>query len=281
MIISKAKIELKKYKMELRARIKAWDALTQEAHLKGISFNVDNVFQLMTVMLWIFVGWAPTAQTMFMANLSSADPVYDEAGPSYDSGILSEVHDHDHYQDVVCKHHEEHEMHDDVQPNYVVDSHANYTSDSNMISPFYVSLLMEVVPVVQLSIVFCSKMDAYMMSQDLIKMKEEALKKQTTASRPIKALMVHPPNTPATLVHRVLPTKRLTKGERGFKQTKECYLAEVIPFFKTLKEHFKGIQKALTKEIKEMKDIFEELETEVDQNVVNRKHDEIERKNLL
>ncbi|GJX92908.1 hypothetical protein Tco_0347494 [Tanacetum coccineum] len=30
-----------------------------------------------------------------------------------------------------------------------------------------------------------------------------------------------------------------------------------------------------------MKDIFEELEAEVDQNVVNRKHDEIERKNLL
>ncbi|GJS39091.1 retrovirus-related pol polyprotein from transposon TNT 1-94 [Tanacetum coccineum] len=58
-------------------------------------------------------------------------------------------------------------------------------------------------------------------------------------------------------------------------------LTEVIPFFKTLKEHFEGIQKALTKEIKEMKDIFEELEAEVDQNVVNRKHDEIERKNLL
>ncbi|GJV57097.1 mitogen-activated kinase [Tanacetum coccineum] len=35
--------------------------------------------------------------------------------------------------DAVCEHHEEHEMHDDVQPNYVVDSHANYTSDSNMI----------------------------------------------------------------------------------------------------------------------------------------------------
>ncbi|GJW01034.1 hypothetical protein Tco_1556285 [Tanacetum coccineum] len=84
-------------------------------------------------------------------------------------------------------------------------------------------------------------------SQDLIKMKEEALKKQTTTSRPIKALTVYPPNTPATLIPRVLPTK---------------------------------IQ-ALTKEIKEMKDIFEELEAEVDQNVVNRKHDEIEQKNLL
>ncbi|GKD59043.1 hypothetical protein Tco_1296552 [Tanacetum coccineum] len=62
-------------------------------------------------------------------------------------------------------------------------------------------------------------------------MKVEALKEQTTASRPIKALTVYPPNTPAMLVPRVLPTKK--------------------------------------------------LEAEVDQNVVNRKHDEIERKNLL
>nr|GFA88964.1 hypothetical protein [Tanacetum cinerariifolium]GFA97935.1 hypothetical protein [Tanacetum cinerariifolium] len=30
------------------------------------------------------VDEAPTAQTMFMVNLSSANPVYDEAGPSYD-----------------------------------------------------------------------------------------------------------------------------------------------------------------------------------------------------
>nr|GEZ04318.1 hypothetical protein [Tanacetum cinerariifolium] len=36
------------------------------------------------------VDGAPTTQTMFMANLSSVDPVYDEAGPSYDSDILSE-----------------------------------------------------------------------------------------------------------------------------------------------------------------------------------------------
>ncbi|GJR84381.1 hypothetical protein Tco_0155166 [Tanacetum coccineum] len=73
----------------------------------------------------------------------------------------------------------------------------------------------------------------------------------------------------------------LTEGERGFKQTKECYLTEVIPFFKTLKEYFKGIQKSLIKEVKEMKEIFEELEVEVDQNVMDRKCDEIERKNLL
>ncbi|GKG52189.1 hypothetical protein Tco_0547064, partial [Tanacetum coccineum] len=79
------------------------------------------------------VDEAPTAQTMIMANLSSADPVYDEAGLSYDSDVLFVVHDHDYSQDAVCEHHEEHEMHDDVQPNYVVDSYANYKSDSNMI----------------------------------------------------------------------------------------------------------------------------------------------------
>nr|GEY63773.1 hypothetical protein [Tanacetum cinerariifolium] len=38
---------------------------------------------------------------------------------------------------------------------------------------------------------------------------------------------------------------------------------EVIPFFKTLKDNFEGIQKALTKEVKEMKDVFEELVAEV------------------
>nr|GEX55185.1 hypothetical protein [Tanacetum cinerariifolium] len=80
------------------------------------------------------VDEAPTAQTMFMANLSSADPIYDEAGPSYDSDILSEVQNHDHYHDVVCEHHEEHVMHENVQQNHVIDSHADYTSDSNMIS---------------------------------------------------------------------------------------------------------------------------------------------------
>nr|GEW74487.1 hypothetical protein [Tanacetum cinerariifolium] len=140
-------------------------------------------------------------------------------------------------------------------------------------------------------------------------MKSEALKEQTTTLRPIKAFTVCPPNTPATLVPRVLPTKSqvkihiftliqlflefnktykkritpigLTEGERALEHTKECYLKEVIPFFKTLKENFEGIQKALTKEIKEMKDVFKEFEAEVAQNVVDRKHDEIERKNLL
>ncbi|GJZ16949.1 hypothetical protein Tco_0553072 [Tanacetum coccineum] len=406
------------------------------------------------------VDEAPTTQTMFMANLSSADPVYDKASWSYDSDILSEVLDHDNYQDAVCEHHEVHEMHDEVQPNYVVDSHDDYTSDSNMI-PYDQYVKDNAVPVVQ-SNVSSVPTDAYMMilndmhelrakfeltereqkideqlrivitdrnikeeklkrelhsvkmqlnsiinhnksmveevtslkkdfkhkenkyleefldmralkekrkvaigyknpfylskakqiqpalysgqetvkpnharilvhdsedtleiaettskqmneknerPRDLLKMKAEALKEQTTASRPIKVLTVYPPNTPVTLVPRVLLTKSqvkinifaliqlfsefdktckkritptgLTEGERGFEQTKICYLTEVIPFFKTIKEHFEGIQKALINEIKEMKEVFDQMEAEVDQNAVDKNCDEIEQKNLL
>nr|GEY06207.1 hypothetical protein [Tanacetum cinerariifolium] len=128
-------------------------------------------------------------------------------------------------------------------------------------------------------------------SNDLMKLKSEALKERTKVFRPLKAFTVYPPNTPASLVPRVLPTKSqvkihiftliqlfsefdqtckkritplaITDRERGFEQTKACYLQEVIPFFKTLKDNFEGIQKALTKEVKEMKDVFEELEAEV------------------
>nr|GEX14260.1 reverse transcriptase [Tanacetum cinerariifolium] len=96
-------------------------------------------------------------------------------------------------------------------------------------------------------------------SNDLMKIKSKALKERTK---------------------RITPSA-ITDGERGFEQTKAYYLQEVIPFFKTLKDNFEGIQKALTKEVKEMKDVFEELEAEVAQHAVVRKHDAIELKNLL
>ncbi|GJU36413.1 hypothetical protein Tco_1184767 [Tanacetum coccineum] len=71
--------------------------------------------------------------TMFMENLSLADLIYDKAGALYDSDILSKVQDHDNYLDSVGKYHEVHEMQNDVQQNYVVDSNSEYTSDSNII----------------------------------------------------------------------------------------------------------------------------------------------------
>ncbi|GKB82984.1 hypothetical protein Tco_0949879 [Tanacetum coccineum] len=109
------------------------DEDVDEQPIQDLAFNVDNVFQADDYDAFDSdVDEAPTAQTMFMANLSSADPVYDEAGPSYDSDILSEVHDHDHYQDAVCEHHEEHEMHDDyVKDNAVPVVQSNVSSVTN------------------------------------------------------------------------------------------------------------------------------------------------------
>nr|GFA57627.1 hypothetical protein [Tanacetum cinerariifolium] len=68
-----------------------------------------------------------------MANLSSADPITNEAGPSYDSDIPSEVRNHDQYLDDNCAYQEEHVMHDSVQLDHIVDLHADHTSISNMI----------------------------------------------------------------------------------------------------------------------------------------------------
>ncbi|GKE11742.1 hypothetical protein Tco_1415293 [Tanacetum coccineum] len=62
-----------------------------EQPVQDLALNVDNVFQADDFDAFDSdVDEAPTAQTMFMANLSFAYPVYDEAGPSYDSDILSE-----------------------------------------------------------------------------------------------------------------------------------------------------------------------------------------------
>ncbi|GKD23728.1 retrovirus-related pol polyprotein from transposon TNT 1-94, partial [Tanacetum coccineum] len=119
-----------------------------ESPVQDLALNVDNVFQADECNAFDSdVDEEPTTQTMFMVNMSSADQVYDEAGSSYDSDILSEVQEYDNYRDAVCEHHDAHEMHHDVQPNCVVDSNANYMSDSNMI-PYdqYVKDNTELVP---------------------------------------------------------------------------------------------------------------------------------------
>nr|GEY21500.1 hypothetical protein [Tanacetum cinerariifolium] len=106
-----------------------------EPSVQDLALNVDNVFQANECDAFDSdVDEAPTAHAMFLENLSSVDPVYDAANLSYDLDILSEVHDHDNYQDAICEYHEVHKMHEDVQQNCVVDLDAEYTGDSNMIS---------------------------------------------------------------------------------------------------------------------------------------------------
>nr|GFC02054.1 hypothetical protein [Tanacetum cinerariifolium] len=99
-----------------------------------LALNVDNVFQAEDCDAFDSnVDEAPTTQTMFMANLSSADPITNEARPSYDSDILSKVRDHDQYLDDTCAYQEENVMHDSVQLDHVVDLHADVHSNASSV----------------------------------------------------------------------------------------------------------------------------------------------------
>nr|GFA18031.1 hypothetical protein [Tanacetum cinerariifolium] len=63
-----------------------------EPLVQDLALNMDNVFQADECDVFDYdVDEAPTTQTMFMENLSSLDPVYDEVNPSYDSDTLSET----------------------------------------------------------------------------------------------------------------------------------------------------------------------------------------------
>nr|GEU91430.1 retrovirus-related Pol polyprotein from transposon TNT 1-94 [Tanacetum cinerariifolium] len=155
------------------------------------------------------IGWscddAPTAQTMFMANLSSAAPVYDETGLSYDSNTLSKVQNHDTYLDVMNESHEEHKMQNDIQPNDVVDSDTKYTSNSNLIS-YEPHEQDNEAQLVQSDASFFHN-DTILWSDDLLKMKAKALKEKAKSAKPITTMTVYPPNTHAKLVPKVLLTK--------------------------------------------------------------------------
>ncbi|GJY34192.1 hypothetical protein Tco_0418661 [Tanacetum coccineum] len=257
----------------------------------------------------------------------------------FDSDV--NVQDHDNYHDSVYEHHDVHEMQNNIQQDYVVDSEADYTCDSNIILyDQYVEDKAEHVVQSNVSSVqndalrsiideiheegvqsrIVNKQDRVVkdsLNYELARYKElveeyekQAMKKvEASVLKLLSTPTMYPPNTPVKLVPRVLPTKSqvkinlytltqlftefdktckkritptgLTEGERGFEQTKRCYLTEVIPFFKTLKQHFEGVQKALFKEVKEMEEIFDQMSAEVDQNTVDKQCAEIERKNLL
>ncbi|GJU20503.1 hypothetical protein Tco_1153845 [Tanacetum coccineum] len=378
-----------------------------------LALNVDHVFEADECDAFDSdVDEGPITQTMFMTNLTSEDQIYDEAGTSYDSNTPSEVQDHDTFVNHLDEYHEVHEMQTDEQHNYIVDSDADYTSNSNII-PYdqYVEdnedhvvqrnvssvrndALMSILDEMheqgvqsrlankpdmiindsvaselarykelvgeyekrakfeltdrerkideQMRIIisdqnrketslkselhlaqillsstvghYKSKTEEVIILKKDFKQKEDKFleefldikrlkdkiedrlykqdqsvqtvhmkKAKTLAPKPISALTVYPPNTLVKLVPRILPTKSpsITEGERGFEQTKRCYLTEVIPFFKTLKEHFVGVQTTLFKEVKEMEEFFDQMNNEVDKNTVDKQCAEIEKKNLL
>ncbi|GKC91271.1 integrase, catalytic region, zinc finger, CCHC-type containing protein, partial [Tanacetum coccineum] len=73
----------------------------------------------------------------------------------------------------------------------------------------------------------------------------------------------------------------LTYREWHFEHTQKCFVEEIIPFYERLKMHVRGIEDNLFKEVSKYMKIFDELDKEYDQCVINKKSLEIANKNLL
>ncbi|GJS29215.1 retrovirus-related pol polyprotein from transposon TNT 1-94 [Tanacetum coccineum] len=241
----------------------AVDEDVDEQPVQDLALNVDNVFQADDYDAFDSdVDEAPTGTnncSWLFYHLQIR--VRDEAGPSYDSDVLSEVHDHDHYQDAVCDHHEEHEMHDDVQPNHVVESHADYTSDSNM-TPYDQYVKDNAAPVVQNNASMVPN-DAYVMidNDEQVELyerrarfeltereqkideqlrivicdrniKEENLKKELHS---VKLQLA------STIQHNKLMVDEVTSLKKDFNQKENKYLEEFLDL-KALKDKYHWLQ---------------------------------------
>nr|GEX65918.1 integrase, catalytic region, zinc finger, CCHC-type, peptidase aspartic, catalytic [Tanacetum cinerariifolium] len=104
-----------------------------EQPAKDLAQNEDNIFQADECDAFDSdIDDEPTAQSIFMANLSSASPVSFQAGP-FHASILSEKPDLENNIDHVGEIHDEHEILNEVQQTSVVDSDSVDMGNSNII----------------------------------------------------------------------------------------------------------------------------------------------------
>ncbi|GJT78581.1 hypothetical protein Tco_1045306 [Tanacetum coccineum] len=96
----------------------------------------------------------------------------------------------------------------------------------------------------------------------------------------LKMLKVCFPEFDKVVKDRTTPSY-ITNGEWHFEHTKKCFVEEIIPLYEKLKMHVKGIEDNIFKEVSKYMNIFDELDKEYDQCVIDKKCLEIENKNLL
>ncbi|GJZ74374.1 retrovirus-related pol polyprotein from transposon TNT 1-94 [Tanacetum coccineum] len=249
------------------------------------ALNVDNVFQADDCDAFDSdVDEASTAQTMFMAISS---PIFIfmivALSPSYDSEILSEK-ENKYLEEFLDMKALKEKLEDKIYK-----------------TPYAYSCAQQVQPALYNGheIIKTNHVPAIVHnSEDTLEIAEITRKKMNNKMKDLecvkKEFKIAPPDySKENYLATFTPQKQLTlkqifwsndliemKAEALKEQTKASRQIKALTMYPpntpaTL------VPRALTKEIKEMKDIFEELEAEVDQNVVHRKHAEIERKNLL
>ncbi|GJS94712.1 retrotransposon protein, putative, ty1-copia subclass [Tanacetum coccineum] len=265
-----------------------------------------------------------TAQTIFMANLSSAGSANPQAGTS-NASILSEVHTLENAIDHSVTNQNEHVIHNEVQQSNVIDSTSVHMGNSNVI-PYEQYLTTNDVFVVP-SCASSAPNNAYVLIDNNVhtpheplvtelaiykeqvaiyeqRAKFELTKREQRMDDQMRVLIQdHVPsseedlelakltrqkmheklNDPVCLEKRIKSSKMKGRRAKGQCPTPACPATCdcVSSQYTDPSEHFDGVQKSLVTEVRAMKAVFKEMEAEVDQNAIDKKYREIERKNLL
>ncbi|GJW57496.1 retrovirus-related pol polyprotein from transposon TNT 1-94 [Tanacetum coccineum] len=110
-----------------------FDADVDNQPVQDLALNEDNIFQADECDAFDSdVDDEPTAESIFMANLSSVGLANLQAGPS-NASILYEVHILENAIDHSVSNQDEHEIHNKVQPLNVIDSTSVHMGNSNVI----------------------------------------------------------------------------------------------------------------------------------------------------
>nr|GEU47315.1 hypothetical protein [Tanacetum cinerariifolium] len=207
-----------------------FDDDVDEAPVHDLALNKDNVFQVDQCDAFDSdFNEAPTAQTMFMANLSLADPIYDEAGPSYDSDILAKyVKDNvvqvvqsdvssvpnDALMMIINDMHEQSaqyvsaNVHNKVVNESLTDNLRDIRNKSNFMKNGQEDTL-EIAEKTRIRML--EKMKSTLWRQLTPEQICWSLEIHDLSLKPMSKMTVYPPNTPAKIVPRVLPTTSQVK----------------------------------------------------------------------
>nr|GEW06300.1 hypothetical protein [Tanacetum cinerariifolium] len=246
------------------------------------------------------VDEGPHATTAFMANLSSTNG---KNGAT--TSHVNEVHTDDNQIFDNVNHLYAHEMHQEEHLDFNVDSDI----DDNTILYHQYQLDSEVqdVPTEVSSV---SPGEIYMITilDDLRKQLDGHLKVYWLPAEELATQKSNPPKPVTPFVHtRPTPSKVHTQllklkdsflafetiikrrttptfheqGEWRFIHTKKAFTKKVIPFYEHVKELVQSLDENLVKEVTEFMQIFDELDKEYEQCILEKKKLQIKKKNLL
>ncbi|GJX70884.1 retrovirus-related pol polyprotein from transposon TNT 1-94, partial [Tanacetum coccineum] len=108
---------------ELKTMVSRWEVVVQDVGLEryNVTKSRKTISEKQYKRKWDRMILLQAQESGAIMDEES-HPIYDEAGTSYDSNNPFEVQDHDTFVDHMNEYHEVHEMQNDVQHNYVVDS---------------------------------------------------------------------------------------------------------------------------------------------------------------